>query len=258
MIFEVQGNTARQQVRVSLLAHMIPLEKLFARTVSSALVAEWVRCAELLLSGSHELTAVTLSVSEGSPGLRKSFEALYRRTAVIFSELAWRSAGLKGVMEAEFWREQDLWIKKNAAAKVTDVDLATRLALRKAIRKAIREGMEAGETTAKIAKRIQAAGSFDSKRRALVIARTETHSASVHAMDRAMKATRIEMWKIWVAAKDTRTRAAHRAANGQKRLLTEPFDVGGEKLMYPGDPSGSPGLVIQCRCCVTYARASAK
>jgi hypothetical protein len=254
MIFEVQGNTARQQVRISLLAHMLSLEKLFARTVSSALVAEWMRCAELLLSGSHELTAVTLSVSEGSPGLRKSFETLYRRTASIFSELAWRSAGLKGVMEAEFWREQDLWIKKNAAAKVVNVDLATRLALRKAIRK----GMEAGEVPATIAKRLQAAGSFDSKRRALVIARTETHSAAVHAMDRAMKATRIEMWKIWVAAKDTRTRPAHRAANGQKRLLTEPFDVGGEKLMYPGDPSGSPALVIQCRCVVTYARASAK
>ena len=251
MIFEVQGNTARQQVRISLLAHMLPLEKFFGRTVSSALVAEWVRCAELLLSGSNELAAVTLAVSEGSPGLRKSFEALYRRVAAIFSELAWKAAGLKGVMEAEFWREQDLWIKKNADAKVVNIDLATRLALRKAIRK----GMEAGEVPAKIAKRLQAAGSFDSKRRAIVIARTETHSASVHAMDKAMKATRIEMWKIWVAARDTRTRAAHRAANGQKRLLTEPFDVGGEKLMNPGDPRGSPANVIQCRCVLVYSRA---
>jgi hypothetical protein len=32
------------------------------------------------------------------------------------------------------------------------------------------------------------------------------------------------------------------------------FDVGGEKLKYPGDPRGSAGNVIQCRCAVVYER----
>ena len=32
--------------------------------------------------------------------------------------------------------------------------------------------------------------------------------------------------------------------------LTDQFDVGGELLSYPGDLSGSPGNVINCRCCV--------
>ncbi len=30
--------------------------------------------------------------------------------------------------------------------------------------------------------------------------------------------------------------------------LEEPFDVSGEPLMYPGDPSGSAGNIISCRC----------
>jgi hypothetical protein len=36
--------------------------------------------------------------------------------------------------------------------------------------------------------------------------------------------------------------------DGQLRGLNEPFDVCGEPLMYPGDPSGSAGNVINCYC----------
>jgi hypothetical protein len=33
--------------------------------------------------------------------------------------------------------------------------------------------------------------------------------------------------------------------------IDKPFDVGGEQLMYPGDPDGgSPGNTINCRCTV--------
>jgi uncharacterized protein with gpF-like domain len=42
----------------------------------------------------------------------------------------------------------------------------------------------------------------------------------------------------------------HLAADGQVQDIDEPFDVGGEQLMYPGDPAGSPGNTINCRCTV--------
>lgn len=54
--------------------------------------------------------------------------------------------------------------------------------------------------------------------------------------------------KQWVATLDERARREHRLAHGQIRNWDEPFDVGGEKLMYPRDPGGSPGNTIQCRC----------
>jgi SPP1 gp7 family putative phage head morphogenesis protein len=54
----------------------------------------------------------------------------------------------------------------------------------------------------------------------------------------------------WLATSDNRTRDSHRAADGQVRDITEPFDVGGSKLMYPGDPSGPADETIQCRCTV--------
>jgi len=57
-----------------------------------------------------------------------------------------------------------------------------------------------------------------------------------------------ELVKIWLATADLRTREAHRLADGQRRAPNMPFDVGGEALMFPGDPSGSAGNVISCRC----------
>ena len=42
---------------------------------------------------------------------------------------------------------------------------------------------------------------------------------------------------------------------GSHRIpVDDPFIVGGEELMFPGDPNGSPGNVINCRC-FTFARS---
>ena len=43
-------------------------------------------------------------------------------------------------------------------------------------------------------------------------------------------------------------RPAHLAAHGQVRDVDKPFDVGGEKLMYPKDPAGSARNTIRCGC----------
>jgi uncharacterized protein with gpF-like domain len=43
-------------------------------------------------------------------------------------------------------------------------------------------------------------------------------------------------------------RVTHLFADGQVRKANEPFDVGGEELMYPRDPSGSPENTINCHC----------
>lgn len=58
----------------------------------------------------------------------------------------------------------------------------------------------------------------------------------------------IKVYKRWVATKDERTRHDHGMADGQVVEYDKPFVVGGEKLMYPGDRSGSPWNVYNCRC----------
>lgn len=54
--------------------------------------------------------------------------------------------------------------------------------------------------------------------------------------------------KRWRSRDDARTRATHRAADGQAVPLDSPFRVGGAELQYPGDPSGPAGEVLNCRC----------
>lgn len=56
--------------------------------------------------------------------------------------------------------------------------------------------------------------------------------------------------KRWHSRRDDRTRATHAAAHGQRVPIGEGFVVGYDQLLFPGDPSGSPGEVRNCRCVV--------
>lgn len=85
------------------------------------------------------------------------------------------------------------------------------------------------------------------------IARTETtrvEGSARQAVGDEGKRLGFEMWKRWVATSDARTRPDHAAADGQEVPNDEPFMVGGEEMMYPGDISlgASAWNVIQCRC----------
>ena len=59
----------------------------------------------------------------------------------------------------------------------------------------------------------------------------------------------IKVRKRWIATKDLRTRHEHGAADGQTVPYDEPFTVGGEKLMFPGDRTAASGWnIYNCRC----------
>jgi len=61
--------------------------------------------------------------------------------------------------------------------------------------------------------------------------------------------------KEWLSTDDDRTRGAdpkdefnHLAADGETVDLDAEFTKTGEALQYPGDPAGSAGNIINCRC----------
>lgn len=56
------------------------------------------------------------------------------------------------------------------------------------------------------------------------------------------------METMWLSTVDARTRETHREADGQRVPIGQPFTVGGFSLRFPGDPTGPPQEVIQCRC----------
>jgi hypothetical protein len=120
-------------------------------------------------------------------------------------------------------------------------------------RAAIAEGLDAGEEIPQIAKRVRDAAGV-TEPRARVIARTESHGArnTVNAASVRRVASAFgsdsAFSRRWQAAEDARTRPTHNEADGQTVALNQPFTVGGASLDFPGDPSGPPGEIINCRC----------
>jgi hypothetical protein len=113
------------------------------------------------------------------------------------------------------------------------------------------QGVSAGESIPELATRVKnTAGVSDA--RSLTIARTEVHAAhEAGSYDQALFVDP-DAVKIWLATEDARTRETHRAADGQRRRLNEPFEVGGGQLRYPGDPLGPADEIINCRCTTVY------
>lgn len=126
----------------------------------------------------------------------------------------------------------------------------------------IAAGLRANETNEAIAARVDdlliTTGSPRWPNRAQLITRTELTRAwgagrvayGLHIQQRE----RQNIYKRWDAREDNRDRPAHRAADGQTVLVSSPFQVGGEQLMWPGDATGAPDNVINCRCSTDLLR----
>ena len=117
----------------------------------------------------------------------------------------------------------------------------------------IAEGIAAGRTEQEIARLVRSVAPIKSASRAQTIARTESGGASSFVAQSMAELSGVELVRVWVAVTSSdRTRTDHHEADGQERGMNEPFDVGGEQLMYPSDPNGSAHNVITCCCQVVY------
>lgn len=93
------------------------------------------------------------------------------------------------------------------------------------------------------------------KLRGETIGRTEAlaslHAAQHEALRQLVDTGKVQadqVKRIWDATGDRRTRFDHAVADGESVGLEERFTVGGRAMLYPGDPAGGPGNVINCRC----------
>lgn len=159
------------------------------------------------------------------------------------------------------------FIDQFGAQKVVQIAETTR----KQIMRLIREGQREGLGVEAIAKDLREAIPTFSRARARVIARTETHGSSQYAQLRVAQTSTRPLVKRWSSVEDARTRDFgegdddpdefnHREMFGVTVAMEQPYMVPTiygtrEALMYPGDPAGSPGNVINCRCSQTFRRA---
>jgi hypothetical protein len=118
-------------------------------------------------------------------------------------------------------------------------------------------GTNAGDDNAAIARRVNGvldySGAENWDNRARVIANTETNrhynsSLLAHALLVEKQDGGGAYTKQWDTRMDGKERDAHKRANNQVRTLSQPYSVDQQPLMFPGDPTGSPENVINCRC----------
>ena len=137
----------------------------------------------------------------------------------------------------------------------TTGDQLTRLVIR---------GQRQGLSKAEITRSIINAIPQIAKTRAKIIAETEIHSAAQFgSYNAAIRSGRL-LTKVWNTVEDDRVRDfgsgsqfSHRLMQGVKSPLDIPFNVPHytgmfEPIRFPGDPEGSAGNIINCRCIMTY------
>jgi uncharacterized protein with gpF-like domain len=165
-----------------------------------------------------------------------------------------------------FERIMQEFVRQFGAQRVTRVIETTRVQLQGIIERGIQEGLGVDALGARINEQI---GSL-SKMRARLIARTETHTAAMHASQEVAKTATMPMQRRWVSVFDHRTRdfgeGDGKADQANHRIMNEvtvqpgerfavPNSMGGVDLMDgPGDPTAPGYQTIQCRCSLVYRR----
>lgn len=79
-------------------------------------------------------------------------------------------------------------------------------------------------------------------------AATVSVNAAVEAATTADPDERVGM--EWITMGDEAVRDSHKDANGQVVPTGQPFTVGGQEMLYPGQPVGDPSEFLNCRCVV--------
>lgn len=141
------------------------------------------------------------------------------------------------------------------------VDKNTRYSKTK-MQSALLQGILQGDSVQKIATRFE---KLTGMQRACAIrnARTAvTGARNAGKQDRFsdLASKGVQTTKKWKATADERTRTEHMQAwadygTDDKAIpYDEPFDVGGEELMYPADEVGSPWNIYNCRCTMAIGK----
>ena len=121
----------------------------------------------------------------------------------------------------------------------------------KKLNRQINLGIIEGESLDKIANRLCDSLSTQNFNHMRTFARTAMTGAQNAGREISLQEAQdkgINVKKEWMCTLDGHTRTNHRLLDGQRRPLDKPFEAGGMKIRYPGDPTAHPSMVYNCRC----------
>jgi HK97 family phage portal protein len=211
--------------------------------------ASIVRKCDNLTHAKNEVEAYLKSESHGEWAVR--MRKCYKGVIPDFGKRVVASLNRgKSVKDYTDWESSvDEYMAEHGGRKITSINDTTRDQVVSALDEAIDNGSDITEAAA-------AVDGIDTDYRAEMIGRTEVIGASNYGSLEGAYATGLSgLKKVWLSTIDDRTRQGefdHVSADGETVDLDEEFKETGEPMDYPGDPTGDPGNVINCRCTVTY------
>jgi HK97 family phage portal protein len=138
--------------------------------------------------------------------------------------------------------EIESWLENKAEIFLRSVNETTF----KQLKKQFEESLAEGENRQELIDRIKDTYGNINEVRASMIARTEVHAATQYGTMEGYKQAGLET-KIWVTVGDANVRHSHASIDGEEKPFNMAFSNG---LMFPGDPNGPAGEVINCRCTI--------
>jgi hypothetical protein len=212
------------------------------------LAAEFQRTAAALAraQGHQRDTIITEHENRLHTLLRVAYGDIFRT----FGERARRLLPKKD--DARFEASALRFVRKWSDKRSEEISKTTSRRLDRILARATSEGLHEDRIAGEI---IDLIGGTMGTARARTIARTETHSASQDAAFEVAQGSGLSLQKQWVSVEDARTREDHVDANDNIVPLEEAFKVGDDELYYPGDPTGAPEQIINCRCICVYIQA---
>jgi len=154
-----------------------------------------------------------------------------------------------------------IWLRRNAGTKIKTIRKSFINTLIDFIANESDEGISINKIVSSIIK------TFGNKKglyrsQIMRIVRTETAAAANYAALQAMESENLIIDKVWISTHDNRTRDGdsrneydHLAMHGVTKPREELFKVPNQNgdfdsILFPADPTGEPGNVINCRCTI--------
>ena len=189
--------------------------------------------------------------------VKVNYERFYLKTGLAYARNIQKGYNkrleLKDINEdilEEVWYTQIMeFVKTKVGNNITSVIKTSYVDIQRITKEAVKVGIDKGWGMDKIAREISRNQGEIEKWKALRIARTEVVSASNEGVKVGYEQLPGNKEKVWISTFDNRSRPDHMEMDGVRVAVNEMFTLpSGNKLEFPGDPTGLPGDIINCRC----------
>ena len=198
----------------------------------------------------EEITQASRDYKIDEELIRSAYEKFYVKTGFAFAKTMAKELhrNIETKQEDDWLRSILEYIRQHTGVKITEVMRTHYKDIERITRQAVEMGINEGWGMDKIARAIQKSTGEIDLWKALRIARTEVVAASNEGVKVGAEELPGNKEKVWISTFDNRSRPEHMEMDGVRVAFNENFTVAGEPLEFPGDPNGSPGNVINCRC----------